>query len=52
MFVTEKTYNLCVSGSNDPPGQFAPPCSYGSVSKASGPCCRLRIGGEKSGPNT
>ena len=47
----EKMYMMCVSGSNDPPCQFAPPVATGSISvreRAFGHL--LTTGGVKIGP--
>src|ERR1700724_2960667 len=46
----EKTYSVCVSGSYDPPGQFAPPSDPGDVIEPSGPPTVLTDGGVNSGP--
>src|SRR6266853_2444238 len=46
----EKTYSVCVSGSYDPPGQFAPPNAPGETIVASGPPNLLTDGGVNSGP--
>ena len=48
--VCEWMYSRFVSGSNDAPGQFAPPTSAGSCSVPSGPSTLLNVGGVKSGP--
>ena len=49
-FVCEWMYRKLVSGSNEPPGQLAPPTSAGSCSVASGPSSELTTGGVKIGP--
>ena len=41
---------MFVSGSSEPPGQFAPPVTSGSISVASGPSHLLTTGGVKIGP--
>ena len=41
---------MCVSGSNEPPGQFVPPIADGSTSVASGPSILLTTGGVNIGP--
>src|SRR6267154_2326266 len=46
----EYTYRVWVSGSYDPPGQFAPPIDPGDVSEASGPPRVLTDGGVNNGP--
>src|ERR1700730_5890637 len=46
----EKTYSVCVSGSYDPPGQFAPPNAPGETIVASGPPALLTDGGVNNGP--
>src|SRR5882762_701044 len=46
----EYTYRVWVSGSYDPPGQFAPPSDPGDVIEASGPPSVLTDGGVNSGP--
>ena len=43
-------YRRFVSGSNEPPGQLAPPVSAGTCRVASGPSRLLKTGGVKSGP--
>src|SRR5262245_31729109 len=48
--VTEKMYIIRVSGSNDPPSQFAPPVAAGRISVARGPSHLLTTGGVKIGP--
>src|SRR4030088_3472909 len=45
-----KTYSVWVSGSYDPPGQFAPPIDPGEVIEASGPPILLTEGGVNNGP--
>src|SRR5947209_5275484 len=49
--VTEKTYSIFVSGSNDPPNQFDPPPADGSISVARGDGHVDTTGGVKSGPS-
>src|SRR5882672_3176347 len=46
----EYTYRVWVSGSYDPPGQFAPPSDPGDVIEASGPPRVLTDGGVNRGP--
>ena len=46
----EKTYSVCVSGSYDPPGQFAPPNAPGETIVAKGPPSLLTDGGVNNGP--
>src|SRR5579872_151944 len=46
----EKTYSVWVSGSYDPPGQFAPPNAPGETIVASGPPSLLTDGGVNNGP--
>src|SRR5215468_12087624 len=41
---------MCVSGSNDPPGQFVPPSFPGRPRVASGPSRTLTTAGVNSGP--
>src|SRR5215467_4066867 len=49
--LTEKTYSILVSGSNEPPNQFEPPPADGSISVASGAGHVETTGGVKSGPS-
>src|SRR5215831_7367001 len=49
--LTEKTYSIFVSGSNDPPNQLEPPPAEGSINVASGPGHVETTGGVKSGPS-
>src|SRR5258708_33988604 len=46
----EYRYTVCVSGSYDPPGQFAPPSAPGETMVASGPSILLADGGVNRGP--
>ena len=46
----EDTYRICVSGSNEPPGQLVPPPAVAMASVASGPSTLLTTGGVKIGP--
>src|SRR5258708_37846426 len=46
----EKTYRVWVSGSYDPPGQFAPPNAPGETIVAKGPPSLLTEGGVNNGP--
>src|SRR5579863_2964638 len=48
--VFEYTYRMPVSGSSEPPGQFAPPVVEGSMSVASGPSDLLTTAGVNIGP--
>src|SRR6516165_410069 len=48
--VFENTYMIFVSGSYEPPCQFAPPVAAGRISVARGPSHRLTTGGVKIGP--
>src|SRR5215467_6476867 len=48
--VFENTYMMCVSGSYEPPCQFAPPVAAGRISVARGPSHLLTTGGVKIGP--
>src|SRR5947207_3523867 len=48
--VFENTYMMCVSGSYEPPCQFAPPVAAGRISVALGPSNLLTTGGVKIGP--
>src|SRR6185295_4114597 len=41
---------MWVTGSNDPPGQFVPPCSPGEMMVPSGPPTLLTTGGVNSSP--
>ena len=47
----ENTYRMCVSGSNDPPGQFVPPPNPDIASVAMGPSGFASTGGVKIGPS-
>ena len=44
-------YKMTVSGSSDPPGQFAPPAMFGSMSVPNGPSRWLTTGEVKIGPS-
>src|SRR5438128_2525213 len=48
--VFENTYMMCVSGSYEPPCQFAPPVAAGRINVARGPSHLLTTGGVKIGP--
>src|SRR5437762_14025803 len=48
--LVDDTYRMCVSGSNDPPGQLVPPPAAPSASVASGPSSLLTTGGVNTGP--
>src|SRR5262245_41076048 len=48
--VFENTYMIFVSGSYEPPCQFAPPVAAGRISVARGPSHLLTTGGVKIGP--
>src|SRR5256885_10856174 len=48
--VFENTYMIFVSGSYEPPCQFAPPVAAGRISVAFGPSNLLTTGGVKIGP--
>ena len=50
MAVCENKYMVCVSGSYDPPGQFAPPVAPGETIVPSGPPILLTEGGVNIGP--
>ena len=49
-WVFENTYSICVSGSYEPPGQFAPPWLLGSVNVPYVPFGSAIDGGVNSGP--
>src|SRR5215468_4222990 len=49
-WVFENTYMIFVSGSYEPPCQFAPPVAAGRISVARGPSQLLTTGGVKIGP--